>query len=340
MKGITMPKSSILRILSVILCLALLGGGLMGCTQPQSTPEDDGVLTVICTNYAGYEFARSVLPSADTDGQEAAVCVSLLGRVGQDMHSYEPSAGDIITLAAADIVVSVGDTAEPWLAGALSSSGNTSVRRVDMMAVCGVEGEVHDEDCELDHDHDHEHHDLTDEHVWVSVKNAEKISRRIADTALEVIGDTNAALAEDIAAARDTYCAELAALDRQYTEMVASAKRTELLMADRYPFAHLMADYGLTCHAAFPGCSSETEASFATQAQLIETVKALGLPYIFVIDGSDRRVAETVAEATGAQILLLHSCQVITEGEMAAGLSYLDIAEANLENLRKALCEG
>lgn len=331
-----MSKQIIFRIFSALLCLTLLCGGLIACNEPKLNPANEGVLHVVCTNYAAYDLARSVvIPEDDSHG--AVIRILLLGRPGQDMHSYEPSAQDMITLSTADIVVSVGDTAEGWLTGALSASGNKDVRHVKMMEVCGIEGEHHHEDCDLDHDHDHS--ELTDEHVWVSVKNAERIARAISDAAIEVMGDINADLTQGIAARRDAYCAELLALDKQYADTVASAKRTELLIADRYPFAHLMHDYGLTCHAAFPGCSSETEASFATQTQLIETVKSLDLPYIFVIDGSDRKVAGTIAKETGAEILVLHSCQVVTEAEMEARLSYLDIAKANLENLQKALCE-
>ncbi len=331
-----MLKQQMFRFLSVLLCLTLLCTGLISCGESPLNPANEGVLLVVCTNYAAYDLAASAIIPEDTN-HGAVIQVLLLGRPGQDMHSYEPSARDIINLSTADMVVSVGDTAEPWLTSALSASGNTDVRQVKMMEVCGIEGEHHDhdEDCDLDHDHS----ELTDEHVWVSLKNAEKISRAIADTAMEVMDDRNAELTEGIAAQRDAFCAELADLDKQYADMVASARRDELLIADRYPFSHLMHDYGLTCHAAFPGCSSETEASFATQTRLIETAKTLELPYIFVIDGSDRKVAETVAKETGAQILTLHSCQVVTEAEMEAGLSYIDIAKANLENLRKALCE-
>lgn len=320
------------RAALLCLCLALLSGGMLACSSPQHDVRADGVLRVVCTTYPAYDMARSVITPADGSG-DIETEIILLGRPGQDMHSYEPSAQDIITLSTADVLVSVGDTAEPWIKGALSSANNPQLIRVDMMTVCGVTGEA----CNLDHDHEHEHSDETDEHVWVSVKNALRISDAIAQAALGSVGDQ--AIATAIAAARDAYCAELLALDQQYEAMVASAQRKELLIADRYPFAHLMKDYGLTCHAAFPGCSSETEASFATQTELIETVKALDLPYIFVIDGSDRKVAETVAKETGAEILVLHSCQVITEAELQAGLSYLDIAEENLENLRKALCE-
>ncbi len=329
-----MSKQPILRILTVFLCLSLLCGALIACSDGEPDPANEGVLHVVCTNVAAWDLATSaIIPEDDSHG--AIIQVILLGRPGQDMHSYEPSAKDIVTLSDADLVVSVGDAAEPWLASALASSGNKTVRQVKMMEICDIQGEHHDENCDVEHDHS----ELTDEHVWLSLKNAKKIAHAIADTAMEITKDVNSELAAGIAEKRDAYCAELEALDTQYADMVASAKRDELLIADRYPFAHLMHDYGLICHAAFPGCSSETEASFATQTRLIETVKTLELPYIFVIDGSDRKVAETVAKETGAEILLLHSYQVLTEAEVAEGLSYTDVMKANLENLKKALCE-
>lgn len=334
MKGTVMSKQLIFRIISFCLCLTLLCSGLIACTDSGLNPANEGDLIVVCTNMAAWDLAASaIIPEDDSHG--TIIQVVLLGRPGQDMHSYEPSAQDIVTLSGADLVVSVGDAAEPWLTSALSSSGNKDVRQVKMMEVCGIEGEHHDEQCDAEHDHS----ELSDEHVWVSLKNAQKIARAIANAAMEITKDVNAELTTGISEKRDAYCAELADLNAQYENMVASAKRKDLLIADRYPFAHLMHDYGLSCHAAFPGCSSETEASFATQTGLIETVKSLELPYIFVIDGSDRKVAETVAKETGAEILLLHSYQVVTEEEFSAGLSYVDVMKDNLENLRKALCE-
>ena len=327
-----MKHTWIWRGLLIFLCLALSIGGISGCSRPQHDNRGDGVLRVVCTTYAAYDMARSVIgPGMENSGITAEIL--LLGRPGQDMHSYEPSAQDIVTLSTADLLISVGDTAEPWIKGALSSADNPQLLRVDMMTVCGVMGGT----CDLDHDHDHEHSSEMDEHVWVSLKNAIKISEAIAETAMEVLGDQEKA--KGIATARDAYVAQLSALDEAYADMVAHAKRKELLVADRYPFAHLMADYGLICHAAFPGCSSETEAYPAVQAELIRKVEELGLSYIFVVDGSDRKVAENIAKETGVQLLLLHSCQVMSKAELDAGLSYLDIARNNLANLSRALCE-
>ena len=132
------------------------------------------------------------------------------------------------------------------------------------------------------------------------------------------------------------YCEKLAALDEEYAAAVESAAYDTLVFADRFPFLYLTEDYGLHYEAAFPGCSAETEASFATIMHLAGTVDELGLPAVLTIDGSDGSIARTVVEATEgktARILTLHSMQsAIAEGE-----SYLSIMEHNLEVLKQAL---
>lgn len=320
-----------------LLCLTLLAigaVGLIGCNGPKSpSSADDGRITVVCTNFAGFDLTRGLLNNYRMVGGEGKVDLILLGKDGQDMHSYEPTAADIITISSADILVSVG--AEQWLDASVQSSGNQDLIRVSMMAVCDpIEG---------DHDHDHGHDDRhddghsddscaligTDEHVWLSVKNAILISQAIEDALCQV--DADHAYAWE--SCGEAYRGELTALWGDYTAMMEQAVRDTVVIADRYPFAYLFRDLGLNCVAAFPGCSSETSASFATQTLLIEKTKELMLPYILIMEGSDGKVAATVAAETGAEVLTLNSMQVVTDRES----TYIEIMRQNLENLKKAL---
>jgi zinc transport system substrate-binding protein len=242
------------------------------------------------------------------------------------MHSFEPTAQDIITLAGADVVICTG--AEGWLDAALASSGNASARVVSMMEACDV--------YTADHDHDHSHEDGScalignDEHVWLSVDYAGRIIRGITD-ALKQADPENAAAWE---ASAGQYTAELEALDTEFHDAVKTAVRKQVVVADRHPFVYLFSELGLDCVAAFPGCSSETSASFETQVKLIEFTKTHELPYIFIIEGSDSKVAQVVADETGAEILTLNSLQVVTDYE---NTTYLSVMRQNLENLKKAL---
>ena len=309
-----------LLICIVILCLAF---GLVACDGLRVDPREDGVVTIVTTSFAAYDFARQLTVGAP----EGSVDLILLGKTGQDMHDFEPSAADITTIGRADLLVAVGN--EAWLDAAVKSAQNSALVRVDMMTACETLVES-GHDC----DHDHEENDATplnaaDEHVWLSTENAEHIVAAMG-AALVSIDAANAPLWETNLA---TYTARLQALTADFAAMRAGAVRDTLVIADRYPFAYLVHQLDLHCYAAFPGCSSETSASFETQTMLIEKTRELGLPYIFVIEGSDGKVAGVVAAESGAEILTLDSVQVVTDREK----TYIGIMRKNLEELKKAL---
>ncbi len=331
-------KKIIILSFCILLCWTT---ALSGCSDTVSVdPASDGVLTVVCTTFAGYDFTRQITK----DAEEGTVRLVFLGKAGQDMHGYEPTAADITTMSTADLVVCLGSTTETWLDAALKAALNASVARVNMTEVCDTMAETPTEgmDTSAAHDHDHEHeagtdHSSasdgligTDEHIWLAPSNAIRISEAIG-AALAEVAPAKAACWQAGTAA---YVAELTALQQDYAAMMAEAVRDTILIADRYPFAYLVRELGLTCYAAFPGCSSETSASFATQTFLIEKTRELALPYIFTIDGSDGTVAATVAEAGGADVLTLDSLQVVTDLET----TYVAVMRRNLTNLRKALC--
>ena len=55
---------------------------------------------------------------------------------------------------------------------------------------------------------------------------------------------------------------KLEKLDSSYREVCENAGRKLVVVADRYPFRYLFDDYGIDYYAAFPGCSSETDAGY------------------------------------------------------------------------------
>ena len=192
----------------------------------------------------------------------------------------------------------------------------------------------------MEHDHEHEHieahdgdHEKEDEHIWLSLKNAAKITDYLCNALCEIDAQ-NAALYR---ANADEYIEKLNALDGEYQAVINSAERNTLLFADRFPFRYMTEDYSLTYYAAFAGCSSESEASFETMAFLIDKTKELNLPVILSIDGSDGSIAEMISGETGAKVLSLNSCQSVSSVDIVQGANYLNIMENNLEILREAL---
>ena len=186
-----------------------------------------------------------------------------------------------------------------------------------------------------EHHHDHEEEE-TDEHVWLSLRNAQALCKVIA----EELNRIDAANSVQYQANLIAYCAQLIALDKAYTEVVSAAKYKTVLFGDRFPFRYLVDDYGLTYFAAFSGCSAESEASFQTIVFLAQKVDELNLPAVLTIEHPKTRIAETVvstSQAKNAKILSMDSMQSITDQDVKAGANYLSIMESNLAVLKEAL---
>ena len=193
----------------------------------------------------------------------------------------------------------------------------------------------HEEDA--DHDHDHEEPEY-DEHVWLSLKNAELFVKYIEEK-IETLDDDEESVKKYKENA-EAYTAKLAELDKKYEETVGNAANKTIVFGDRFPFRYLVDDYGLDYYAAFIGCSAETEASFETIAFLSGKIDELSLKSILKIETSDGKIAETIKENTKGKdqtVLTLDSMQAVTEKDTEKGVSYYDIMQKNLEVLTQAL---
>ena len=175
-----------------------------------------------------------------------------------------------------------------------------------------------------------------DEHVWLSLKNAQTLCNAIAKS-LETVDPDH----KDIYAANvNSYNDRLASLDSQYQDAVTDASQKTLLFGDRFPFRYMVDDYGLKYYAAFAGCSAESEASFETISFLAKKVDELGLKNIITLENSDQKIAKTIRDNTkdkNQEILSLDSMQSTTSEDVKNGTTYLSVMESNLDVLKKAM---
>ncbi|MDR1126612.1 MAG: zinc ABC transporter substrate-binding protein [Treponema sp.] len=181
--------------------------------------------------------------------------------------------------------------------------------------------------------HDHGEEVAYDEHVWTSPKNALRITQAITNALCEIDGADAATFRQNA----QNYSAQLNALDKEFQAVVDSAKRKTIVFGDRFPFRYFADAYGLKYFAAFPGCSTETEPSAATVAFLIDKIRAERIPVVFHIELSNEKMADTIAEETGAKKLLLHACHNISKRDFDRGLTFLEIQKANVPRLKEAL---
>ncbi len=312
------------KILIFIMTVVLVATVFTACTPSDNTAEtENGKTTVVTTVFPVYDWTKNVA------GDRCNVIY--LDESGTDMHSYEPTASDILTLSQADVFIYVGGISDEWVENAVASASNASLITLPLMSVTGV---LEEETVPGMQTHDHGH-DTTeyDEHIWLSLKKAQTAVNAIG-TALSEADKENA---DFYRANADTYIGKLKDLDNRYEKSVSSAKRKTLLFADRFPFRYLTEDYGITYFAAFPGCSAETEASFETLAKLIDKTRELSLPCIITIENSTVDIADVINIQTGAKIVSLNSCQSVTAEDIEDGLTYLAAMEENLLTISEAL---
>lgn len=312
---------------------------LLGCQKP--VVQEDSI-QIVTTIYPIYDWVNQIL--GENPGN---IQVKLLMDNGVDLHSYQPSADDIVQITTCDLFLYVGGESEEWVEDATRDPINKQQSLIKLLDVLGsqakieehqegMEEEEHDHEHEHEEEHDHEHEEEYDEHIWLSLKNAMLLVESI-EQQIEQLDGANAEVYRNNA---DAYIASLKELDTQYQEVVDQATFNTLVFADRYPFRYLLDDYGLNYYAAFAGCSAETAASFQTITFLAQKVDELQLHSVIKIEGSKTKLAETVIENTekkNQQILVMDSIQSVSEQRIQEGVSYLRIMEDNLEVLKQAL---
>ena len=328
------------KYIAILLVAAMATLGISACRKENSNQETkvqkDSDIKVVTTIFPEYDWVRQIA------GEEAdQMDITMLLDNGVDLHSYQPTAEDIMKVSDCDLFVYVGGESDAWVDDALKQAKNKDMQVVNLLDVLGnsvkeeevIEGmEPEEEEEEGGEEEEPEY----DEHVWLSVKNAEVLSKAIADALEKADPDHKDVYQENVSA----YSEKLKNLDAKYQEVVDGASQKTLLFGDRFPFRYLVDDYGLSYYAAFVGCSAESEASFETISFLANKVDELGLKDIMAIENSNQKIAKTIIENTkekNQKILTLDSMQSTISDDVKNGTTYLSVMEKNLEVLKEAL---
>lgn len=338
-------KKFLYSVAAAVLLLVNLTACGAGSDGKRENTETVGAseLCIVTSIFPEYDWVKNILGD-----QAENVDLTLLLDNGVDLHSYQPTAADILKVASCDLFIYVGGESDEWVDDVLKEAANKNMVVIDLLDVLGdavkeeelVEGmqEEH-EDGEKKGDgtvHGQEEETEYDEHVWLSLKNA----RTIVDYIAGKLAEIDPSNADSYRANASDYAKKLEELDKRFETAVNESSVKTILFGDRFPFRYLADDYGLDYYAAFVGCSAETEASFETVIFLAGKVNELGLKSILTIESSDQKIAKTIVENTrdkSQQILTMDSMQSVTAKDVKSGTTYLSLMEKNLEVLRQAL---
>jgi len=326
-----MFKKSTIFIIALYLILTI------SCEEKKPKASPDGKVNVVATIFPLYDFSRAVA--------KEQVNITMLTPPGSSIHSYEPSPADIKNIQNSDVFLFIGGENDAWVERILSTLDTSKmkiVRLFDFVKLYeeeekeGMQSEEKESDLLLAEEHEFGKPEVEyDEHIWTSPKNAILMINAITGALCE----KDTAKCEKYKENSQNYTLQIDSLSKELSQIVSSAKRKQIIVADRFPFRYLIEEYGLDYRAAFSGCSDQSDATPATIANLINAVKNNKVPYIYHVELSNMNTAEAVAEQTGAKILLLHSYHNVSKQDFESGTTYLDLLKQNVANLKIGLLE-
>nr|WP_250809596.1 zinc ABC transporter substrate-binding protein [Neorhizobium tomejilense] len=208
---------------------------------------------------------------------------NLVGPNG-DPHEFEPSPTDARNLKAAQVAFVSGEGLEGWMDRLITASG---YKGKPVVVSEGVNTRTMDEDGKT----------VTDPHVWNSPVNVKVWVANIE----KALSEADSVDAGAFKANAEAYLQKLDAMNayaHSKFDAVPADRRKVLTSHDA--FGYFGREYNVSFLAPL-GLSTETEASAADVAKLIEQIKAEGVKTYFLENSNDPRLVKQIAKATAAQ---------------------------------------
>ena len=322
----------------ISLAMAVAAAGLTGCGASRESDtaavtggaNTSGKLSVVCTIFPEYDWVKQVMG----DHADEANVTYLLSS-GTDLHNYQPTASDIMSISSCDIFIHVGGESDKWVEDALDEAVNKDMQVIDLMELLGDSAKEEEikEGMEAEEEEEDGGDEVEyDEHVWLSLKNAKVVCSAISEALSKADPDN----AEDYSSSLDDYTKKLDDMDESFRAVTENAENKTLIFGDRFPFRYLFDDYGLDYYAAFVGCSAESEASFSTISFLSDKLNELECDTIFTIENSDKSIAEAVirnSDRKDCTVAELNSIQSVSMNDVNSGVTYLSLMQQNCDVL-------
>ena len=284
---------------------------------------------VVSTTFAAYDWTKNVVGNEDID-------LIYLTKSGVDLHSFNPTTKDIAELSTADLVIYIGGPSDLWVEDAIKNKVNPNQQVICLMDILS-DSIVEEEVVEGMTEEEEEEEGLEyDEHVWMSLDNAVKVTKEIASRLSLIDGSAKAVFEGNC----DAYVEKLTSIKASFAKETEAAGRDTIIVCDRFPFRYLFDEFGLKYYAAFPGCSAESEAGFDTVVFLSNKVDELEVNNVCVLENSPGQISKVVLDSASKKdvgVLTLNSLQSVSQADIDAGKSYISYMEDNLETISKLI---
>lgn len=312
----------IIGLITVCMAIAMFTGcSTKGNESVDKVEKDNGKLKIMTTLFPQYDFTRQIV------GDKADV--TLLIQSGMESHTYEPTSEDIIKINKADLFVYTGKYMEVWADKILQSVTNDKLKVLDVSKGINLDEDedAHEEEPQDDHAHEY------DPHIWTSPSNAIAMVDNILKE-LVVLDKENA---EYYTQNAEKFKGELKTLSNDFKKVVSEGKRKKIMFGGRFAMHYFTKEFGLEHESAYDTCSTDSEPSVEVLAHMVDDIKKENIPVIYYEELVDPKIARTISEESGAEMLLMHTCHNVSKEDFDRGVTYISLMRQNLENLKKGL---
>jgi zinc transport system substrate-binding protein len=304
-----MRKNIITIIIAIFLLTTLVYLFAISKTPSPATPS--GKLKVTASFYPMYYFASQIA------GDKAEVIN--ITPAGAEPHDYEPTAQQIAHIQNTNMLILNGGTLETW--GNKIKDELTSKNIKIIIAGEDIINKTISEDGKA----------IQDPHVWLDPLLAKQQVEKITQGFIQIDpANTSFYKANSI-----SFKNKLDVLHEEYAAGLSSCARKDFVTSHA-AFSYLSDRYKLK-QVAIAGISPDAEPSIQKMAEIIDLIKGGGIKYIFFESLISPKLAETIAEETGARTLVLDPIEGISDQDVRAGKDYFTQMEMNLNNLEVAL---
>lgn len=288
-----------------VACAAMVSGMVLASLMQLS--EEDDRTSVVATFYP-------LAYLAETIGGERVSVTTLIPQ-NTEVHSWEPSTTDMVTVDKADIVIYNGAGLEPWfeeeILPALDTDGQIIVETAADLALIPSGGEG-----------------SYDPHTWLSPYMARLQAERIFDALVSADPANASYFSQRWTSLSD----QLADLDASYMELLSTKDKSDIFVGHA-AYGYLAQRYGFDQHGII-GLAADESPSATTIASLVDLMVEYDI-YVVYVDPLYREdyadtLRRSLEDQTGREVDVLSLYLLVGVSD---GLDMIGQMEANLENL-------
>lgn len=272
--------------------------GITGCSQNNSDDE----LSIVTSFFPLQSLVEEML----------GYHVSVIIEGGGDPHDFEPTAKQRVAIAEADVFFYHGAGFEFWFNEDMVDQGQSIELSFGIDLLEDLDQHAHG-------------HDSVDPHTWLDPNNAKIILLNIHETLMELYPESKESLDNNL----ERLTQEIDALINDYSKLVHADNVN--MVVDHHAYGYIAEAFNLNQKAIIEGVA-DGDVSFKQTEAAIEEINDLKVKAIFVDPSYRNDIVDTIAKATGVQVLELYTLEQRIDDR-----SYLDMLRANYENLSKGL---